>query len=278
MNKVFCVLPIYGKDDYAQLVECLDSINKLIIPNDTIFHLCIAVDGNLPKPIHDYIYSYKENTDMLCSIFHNPGLMGLAANINNVIETLKIKQGEFLMRMDADDVMDPLRLKKQLKFLLRNPDVDVVATMAERIDEAGNGLGIQGDKFGNVYPSKHWTNPIIHPSVLLRSEFFEKYGKYDEAFKFAQDWELWSRACKKGAKFYVLEDKLLKFRFVNASIKRRKKAQIYVIKLAFQNLQGWNLKCFVLCRSIIILIIPTLIIRFLLTLRTKHQNRMEDVF
>ena len=277
MMTVYCILPVHGGINDNHIFECLESVSQLAIPKTTIFHLCIAIDGVLTQRAQEYILSYKNSSKNLCSIYFNPGQMGLSRNLNNVLKNLNFENDEFIMRIDADDLVEPLRLKKQLKFLTENPAFDVVASCALRIDEEGSKIGLQDADFGVVQPSRTLVNPIIHSSTMIRSQFFAKYGLYDEAFKYAQDWELWARSCRAGAKFFILPEKLIKFRFMDASIVRRKKTQIYVIKIALRRLRGWVILV-VVFRSICIMLIPVYLIKIILQIKHSSKRFMEDKF
>ena len=197
---------------------------------------------------------------------------GIAANLNSVIRKLMKKKNAFFMRIDADDINEPDRLVAQLRFLKENPTIDVVSSWATQIDKDGNETGYKNAYSGRVRPSCISRNPIIHPSVLARSNFFLDYGLYDESFKYSQDWELWARACSLGAKFYVLPKYLLRFRFSNHSINRRKKSQHYVVKLAYRHLLNNRLKLAVLVRSIVVIYSPTFILDKVITISNRSKK------
>ncbi|MAI14369.1 MAG: hypothetical protein CMM15_10155 [Rhodospirillaceae bacterium] len=266
MNTVYCILPVHQDDNYSHLMQCLKSIDNLIVPKDIAFFLYIGVDGNLPTELENSIYQYKRYGDKICQIFSSTVRKGLAANLNNVIQSIDCIEGVFIMRMDADDIMEPERLIIQLQFLQENPSIDIVSSCATKIDTNGKKIGYQEHIVGQVYPGHTWKNPIIHPSVLIRSEFFMIHGLYNERFKYAQDWELWARACRSGAKFAVLPQRLLRFRLNRNSIYRRKETQFYVLKIALYHLRGTKVKLLVVVRSLIIFFLPVPIIKKFLNL------------
>ena len=107
----------------------------------------------------------------------------------------ELAQGEFIARMDADDVAEPTRLSRQLALLRQRPAL------------AGCGSWIRvvgaGRPFLARYPVGEPTlrayalfdNPLAHPTVFLRRAAFDQAGlRYDEAARAAQDYELWVRA------------------------------------------------------------------------------------
>jgi len=121
--------------------------------------------------------------------------LGLTRSLNRGI---KLAQGEYIARMDADDIALPERLERQVEFMEANPDVGVVGTAYYEIDSRGK---IVGKK---VFPLQDRElrraliryNPLFHGSVMIRKAVFEKVGLYNESFIRSQDYELWFRIAK----------------------------------------------------------------------------------
>ena len=116
LSTIYCILPVYKGDDHDALLTCLNSINSLIMPADTLFHLCIAIDGTVPEKHRLTIERHKQKCPYICSIFFSENNRGIAANLNNVISKLMEKKNVYFMRMDADDINEPDRLVTQLLF------------------------------------------------------------------------------------------------------------------------------------------------------------------
>jgi len=120
---------------------------------------------------------------------------GLTPSLN---EGLKLSTGEFIARMDADDIAEPKRIEKQVAFLERHPDVYLCGTWAKIIDEKGEKKGdfITPIESSQVKKMMFWHNPFIHPSVMFRRKIVDTIGYYSEKIKYAQDYEYWSRIIK----------------------------------------------------------------------------------
>lgn len=120
---------------------------------------------------------------------------GLSARLNQIALLAK---GEYIARMDADDIMHPNRLQKQVEFLDAHPDVDFVATATYIIDDRNQVTGkrgdiIRGDIMSNISTKDVLRRPsIAHPTITGRTVWFRN-NPYDPLFGRAQDLELWCR-------------------------------------------------------------------------------------
>ncbi len=127
---------------------------------------------------------------------------------------LALAQGEYIARMDSDDICLPQRLEKQVAFMQKRRDIDILCAQAQLIG-AKNGVFALGvrcpDKFNVML---FFGCPIVNPTVMLRASYIKKHGLlYDDSspFKAAEDYELWSR-CLKTARIYEYPKVLLKYR------------------------------------------------------------------
>ena len=117
---------------------------------------------------------------------------GLTKNLNLAIELCK---GDYIARMDADDVSLPERFQKQVAYLQQHPKTDMAAGFIEFIDERGLPKGewkddrerITNEQIRSLLP---WRSCIAHPTVMFRKKLFKKF-KYNETQKHSQDWDLW---------------------------------------------------------------------------------------
>ncbi|HYT93648.1 MAG TPA: glycosyltransferase family 2 protein [Gemmataceae bacterium] len=120
-------------------------------------------------------------------------------------------RGKYLARLDADDLMHPERLARQVAFLEANPQVELIGTGAYTIDEANEPLGVRGLSPPDVRPAavlKH--SLFIHPSVMGRIEWFRRHP-YDPAYVRSEDHELWCRTCQNSV-FAALPEPLVFYR------------------------------------------------------------------
>jgi glycosyltransferase involved in cell wall biosynthesis len=133
---------------------------------------------------------------------------GLSARLNQIAA---LARGDYLARMDADDLMHPERLERQVRFLAAHPDVDLLGSTVCTIDHANNPLGVRMEQPLDVRPAAVLRRGLyVHPEVTGRTRWFRQ-NPYDPAFVRAEDYELWCRVCR-SATFRKLPEPLLFYR------------------------------------------------------------------
>jgi len=134
----------------------------------------------------------KNLDDFRVRVITNKENLGLTKSLNLGISEAR---GEYIARMDADDLSLPHRLEKQLEFLEKNPEHALVGTPYYQIDEAGNIKGLvrvltDDCELRAGLLQQNWFG---HGSVMMRKAAVIKAGGYDERFTYAQDYDLWLR-------------------------------------------------------------------------------------
>lgn len=139
---------------------------------------------------------------------------------------MSISQTEtpFYARMDSDDISHPQRLETEARYLAENPTVDIVGSWAlefhEAPDEEGTFLRKLPTERPGIARRFHYRCPFVHPSVMFRMGVFAEIGMYDPWWANAQDYELWSRALKRGVGVANIAEPLLYLR-VNGKVAKR---------------------------------------------------------
>jgi len=149
--------------------------------------------------------------DSRIQVLFNANNIGLAASLNKALSYAK---GPLIARMDGDDISFPERFEKQVDFLMKNPEIDVLGTNAllmtklrEFTKNIYRELDTEHEDIVNrFYLDKH--NPFIHPTIMAKKEFFVALGGYNEKYRVGQDMDLWLRGCKK-FHYHNLQDTLL---------------------------------------------------------------------
>jgi glycosyltransferase involved in cell wall biosynthesis len=136
---------------------------------------------------------------------------------NRLNEIARAARGEYLARMDADDLMHPERIQKQLRFLECNPRVDVVGSACISLGGSDEPRGSRGGFLPEPYTRASILSgaQIMHGTLMAKSSWFRSHP-YDPAFTRAQDMRLLLENVS-STKFAVLSEPLYFYRD-NASL------------------------------------------------------------
>jgi glycosyltransferase involved in cell wall biosynthesis/radical SAM superfamily enzyme YgiQ (UPF0313 family)/Tfp pilus assembly protein PilF len=134
----------------------------------------------------------KNLDDFRVRVITNQENLGLTKSLNLGISQAR---GEYLARMDADDLSLPHRLEKQLQFLENHPEHALVGTPYYQIDESGRITTLvrvltEDRELRAGLLQQNWFG---HGSVMMRQAALLQVGGYDERFTYAQDYDLWLR-------------------------------------------------------------------------------------
>jgi glycosyltransferase involved in cell wall biosynthesis len=113
---------------------------------------------------------------------------------------IAVSSGQYIGRLDADDVALPGRLAAQAKFLLSNENVVCVGTAAQLIDSAGEVIGVSPAIAASRGTAQELLirNPLVHSSVMFRAAQLREAGGYDPVMTRMQDYELYLRLAQTG--------------------------------------------------------------------------------
>lgn len=138
------------------------------------------------------------------------GEIGLVAALNL---GLRHAAGEFLARMDADDVSLPMRFARQVDALRADPTLVAVGTRYRYVDEDGRVISARKVPLGSAAlgAAFHFGNPLAHPSVMLAPRRLDQPLVYSSEYPDAEDFELWLRLWQSGT-IRNIADELLEHR------------------------------------------------------------------
>jgi glycosyltransferase involved in cell wall biosynthesis len=106
-------------------------------------------------------------------------------------------EGDFIARIDADDIWKRNKLKKQVDFLEENKNYALVGTAYDEIHN--NEIHHRGQAHPlavahcDIIKVVARFNPFAHSSVVFRANILHVIGYYNEKFKYSQDYEFWVR-------------------------------------------------------------------------------------
>lgn len=224
------LMSLYIKERPEYLRPSLDSVfNQTVTPDEVV----IVEDGHLTTELYSVLDEYEKRYPQLKRIplTTNSGL-GNALNIG-----LKHCSNEFVARMDTDDISVPDRFEKQLRIFKYYPLAEIVSSwIDEFIDSPDN---IISTRKIPQYPYEIFKYgktrcPINHPVVMFRKSTVLFAGNY-QPFPLFEDYYLWVRLLMNGAKFYNIQESLLRFRTSPDMYKRRGGLRHALTEVRFQN-------------------------------------------
>ena len=199
------IMSVYNeKSIYVE--KAIDSIlNQTYSDLEIVIVLDLPDNETLLRILKEYTHK-----DARVKLLINDRNIGLAMSLNRAIE---VAHGEYLARMDADDISKPERLERELEYLINN-GLDVVSCVADKIDENGNVWG-EIKPFNNrpevIKDLLEIQNVIIHPTVLMRTDIIKSVGGYRN-FPSCQDYDLWLRLITNNYKIGIINENLFQFR------------------------------------------------------------------
>jgi glycosyltransferase involved in cell wall biosynthesis len=219
--KISVITPVYNNEKY--LLQCIESILSQMFKD---FEFIIVDDGS-EDGTSDILQEYAKK-DPRIRIVKNDKNRGQAYSMN---AGFKETRANFIAVMDSDDIAKPQRLERQLNFLETNKEYGGCGSFQVLIDENGDQIEIK-DMFqeeGEVKDLMHNLSNLSHSTCMFRREVFERTGGYRDAFKRAQDIDLFLRVSRE-YKIYNIPELLLEHRISidRATMKDRKKQMLYV--------------------------------------------------
>lgn len=202
------VLPM--RNAASTIDECLRSIVEQSFPD---FEVIIVDDGSQDQSVS--IVKRWCQQDQRIRLYCQ-GALGLVSALNR---GLAFVRGQYMARMDADDIMLQTRLQWQLDYFVQHSNVDLVATQVELFADDEIKAGYQEYvrwqnacvSFSDIRDEIYVESPIAHPSIMVRRDVFEKVGGYRQG-DFPEDYELWLRMLHAGARLEKVPRVLLKWR------------------------------------------------------------------
>lgn len=219
-NLVSVLLPLYN-EPIAFAKEAIDSILKQTYQN---LEIILLLDNPQNEELKELITGYGKQ-DGRIRIHINEENRGLPDTLNAGIN---LATGDYIARMDGDDISVSTRIEKQLNYLLEHPKVDLIGSNAYIINEDGEEIGeyrkLRTDFSQKIMLRKASIN-MIHPTWFGKSSLF-KQCKYRN-FMHCEDYDFMARAYAMGSNFYNLKENLLYVRVQQKSCRSVSRKHAY---------------------------------------------------
>ncbi|WP_323732225.1 glycosyltransferase family 2 protein [Clostridium sp.] len=183
------------------------------IINQSYKNIEIIIVNDCSDRDYDFIKDYN---DKRIKILKNKENKGLTYSLNYAI---KNSHGEYIARMDSDDIAYPTRIAEQIKYMEEHQEIGVLGTRAKDFGQLHNLRGAfpGNPQYINVYSLFNCS--VTHPTVMIRKSFLENNNlQYNEEYRNSQDYELWSRCFIYGDVIAELPKCLLYYRISETQI------------------------------------------------------------
>jgi glycosyltransferase involved in cell wall biosynthesis len=206
--KITVLMPVYNCELYIQ-----QAVESILNQSYVDFELLIIDDASKDQTV-SIIKMYDDSRIQLIEKPLNTGYT------NSLNYGLTIARGEYIARMDGDDISLPERFAKQVAFLDANPEVVLCGTSYKIL---GNDKHIsipENHEEIKLYLLKG--NCIAHPTVMLRKKVLDEFSMvYDTTKEPSEDYDLWVRLLSFG-KLHNLQTVLLEYRIYNTQVSRKR--------------------------------------------------------
>ena len=210
---------------YREPTEYLQaSVNSILSQTCSDFELIILLDDPENASAWDCLQGFAQK-DPRVRLFKNGRNLGLTGSLNRA---LSFAQGEYVARMDADDISAPDRLEKQLAFLQENR-LDVCGAWVMDMDERGKPISGKPTRTpqsdSGVKKFLRRNSAILHPTWFLKRSVYAQLGGYRE-IDACEDYDFLVRAALKGFRLGNVGESLLLYRLSNPeSVSNRKRGR-----------------------------------------------------
>jgi len=265
--KVSIIMGVYNCEN--TLHEAIDSILNQTF-QDWEFIICddCSTDGT-----YQILEEYKQQYPNKFIILSNSQNSHLAASLNHC---LQYASGEYIARMDGDDLSVPCRLEKLSSFLDAHQEYQVVGSQMIMFDEKGD-IGVKEiQEFPDKYTMRKKT-PFTHATIMMRKYAYDALNGYCVCTETrrCEDAELWFRFFEKGFSGCNLQEPLYKVREDQKAFRRRQlRYGIDLLKICWKGFRMLNYPFYYyiyIIKPLISSIMPAFI------MKTYHELRARSV-
>lgn len=255
------VMSVYNGEKFIS--KAIESVLNQTYSN---FEFIILDDGSFDNSLN-IIQEYSKRDSRIRIISKKNTGLTKSLNIG-----LNLACGQYIARIDSDDVWEKSKLAKQVQFLESYSNYALIGSAYNEIDE--NDIIIKHNQTvlltttdSQIKERIVYCNPFLHSAVLFRTEVLQSIGGYNEDFKYTQDYELWIRIMSK-YKVANLSDILVSRRFSKnmISVKQEKEQRFFALKakiLAIKLLKKDILSYKHLINDLFVYLLPSIVTAFI---------------
>lgn len=205
-------MPVYNAERF--LSESIESVLRQSLKD---FEFLIIDDGSTDGSV-SIVQAYS---DPRIRFFQNDRNLGISATLN---EGLALASSPLVARMDADDICRPQRLEKQYRFMSEHPEVALLSSWVEEVDQNGQRPVPLPFDIRHYYYNLYFTCWIYHPTVVFRKQAVLEVGGYTD--RYSEDFGLWSKLIRRH-RSAVVPEYLLLYRETDQSLHKVLRSREY---------------------------------------------------
>lgn len=175
-------MPVYNGAEYLR-----EAIGSVFDQTFSDFELLIIDDGS----IDDSALILSSINDSRVRLFKHSVNQGLIASLNKV---LVLANGDYIIRMDCDDISLPERFEQQYRYMECNPEIGVCGSWIKTIGAKKGRILRRPTRHDEIKASLLFGSYMVHPSVIIRKSVIERHNLlFNDAYPHAEDYEFWVR-------------------------------------------------------------------------------------
>lgn len=202
---VSVIMAVYNGEEFLR-EAVLSVLNQTL----TEFEFIIVNDGSTDAS-SQILNSFDDERIVLVE----RGNRGLPSSLN---EAISIAKGEYIARMDADDVSLPNRLQLQYEYMRNHPEVGLVGGQALIIDAMGGEIGEARKPVGFELIKRYieYACPVLHPTYFVRRRVYESIARYRQIP--IEDYDFLFRIVEHGVIIENMPNFLIEYRCVSTGL------------------------------------------------------------
>jgi len=182
--RVSVVMAVHNEERFVR--DAVQSVLRQTLPDFELLVIDDASTDKTPGILHQL-------ADPRVRVLRNDVNSGLTASLNVGLDAAR---GDYIARLDGDDIAAPDRFARQVEFLDAQPHIGIVGSSRRVVDEQERLLyeaaALTDDR--EIRWRMLLGNALAHPTVMIRGSILRRHGfRYDTSFRTAQDYELWTR-------------------------------------------------------------------------------------
>jgi len=258
MKRFSALISVYWKENPLHLMESLKSMYycQSLKPSEIV----LIEDGPLSDDLYRVIQNFADDNPDLLRIVKLKENVGLGKALKIGVQHCSY---EIIARMDSDDICNPRRFEKQIKFLEDNPKIDIVGSWIKEFIKNPEEIAFIRKvpiTYSDIIEFAKFRNPMNHMTVVYKKAAILKAGNYRQ-FPLFEDYYLWLRMLMNNAKFANIPECLVFVRIGNDMLNRRRGINYlnYEIKLQKEMLNMGFISYRVFLRNLLFRGVPRLV-------------------